>query len=109
MQKFVVSKLMLGKVRPLCGFDMCNELRNGSCSFVLFHNLPRVCVFVCVFLSFLVGCVRDAKDGAAVARLMRVVRVVAVRKRFSRVIDGSGSRVRSRIVCLRGSNGALVS
>lgn len=59
-----------------------------GCSFVLFHILLRVCVFVCVFfLSFLVCCVRDAKDGAAVAHLLRVVRVVAVRKRFSRVVD----------------------
>ena len=65
----------------------------SKCLFLCpFHILLRVCVFVCVFLSFafLWKCVRDAKDGAAVARLMWVIRVVArvaVRKRFSRVVN----------------------
>ena len=70
-----------------------------------FHILSRVCVLVCVcfyFLSFLVSCVRDAKDGAAVAR-SDAGRLCggSAKTVFSQLVDGSGcSREVGTRVCL---------
>lgn len=71
-------------------FDMCDELQNAVCS-LSFHILPVYVFFVLFFLLSYGLC--DAEDIVAVARLMRVVRIVAVRNRLW-VIDEPGSDAR---------------
>ena len=62
-----------------------------------------------VFLSLFLWVVRDAKYGAAVCSFDAGRSCGGSAKRFSRVVDESGSLGRLRDCCLNGPKGAVVS